>query len=141
MRYQAHRALLWTGYTEEAAAIKPVWAGSGPAPDWTYLVDVRQACAEGRRDDAEELFGQLMELDEPSVVTQFLILLMLGREDEAYDVVRAVASEDVPYSLATFLGYGQFDVSQFPVLQQRLVEEGAERMLPIPVPYVCPPPT
>ena len=138
VRYAAHRALLWTGLVEEAAAIQPVWAGTGDVPEWVSLFRMRQACAEGRRSDAEAHYADMVATRVASPVARFLGSLMLRRDNEAYAAVGEIASEEVPYSLALLLNYEQFDADRFPILRERLEATGSSARVAKPAPYRCP---
>ena len=138
LRYAAHRALLWAGRIEDAGRIQPRWGGFEELPNSAYLVEIRQACAEGRRADAEASHDEMMARDAVSEVAQFLGLSMLGDTDGAHAAVAGLASDEVPYSQATFLAYAHFDPSYFPGLIEILEREGSTRLGAIAVPYNCP---
>ena len=135
--YQAHRALLWAGEIEAAAALMPVLAED--LPESAAVASVRQACAEGRRSDAERIaadFLSTLESPELDSVTWHLHML-LGRVDAANEVIRRSSSPNVLYSRAAWLFYRQFDPAPFPELVALLEREGVERKPILQVPFAC----
>ncbi|MEJ2514364.1 MAG: hypothetical protein P8102_03960 [Gammaproteobacteria bacterium] len=139
--YQGHRALLWAGQTDLAG-----WAAEqllafalgfdvGPA-----LVRARQACLEGDRATAEAVLADLDPDDDRIRGIRWHILLLLGRREQATDVLRPLASDAVPYRLAGQLGYPYFDPRPFPSLMRALEREGIDRPPPVEIPFACPPP-
>jgi tetratricopeptide (TPR) repeat protein len=136
--YQAHRALLWAGKIEAAAALMPVLAEDQPHS--TAIASVRQACAEGRRSDAERIAADFLStLDSPELETvTWHLHMLLGRIDAANEVIRQVSSPDVLYSQAAWLFYRQFDPAPFPELVALLERERVERKPTLQVPFACP---
>ena len=66
--------------------------------------------------------------------------MLLGREDEAAEVLRPFAAGSAPGGIADFLIYGQFDPRPYPSLMAVLEREGIERPPPLKIPFACPPP-
>ncbi len=139
LRYAAHRALLWAGEVEEAGRIQPRWEGFDELPDSAYVAEIRQACAEGRRGDAQATYDEMMSRDTVSEVAQFLTLSMLGDTDGGHASIASLVSEEVPYTVATFMAYEQFDPDRFPLLKEILEREGSQRLGAMEIPYNCPP--
>lgn len=133
--YAAHRALLWMGETEKAAALLP------QARDLLGTADVRQACAEGRRADAEaELQREFPDLSASERAGRdWYILMLLGRPDEAAAALKPYESLSSPATVGSFLMYPQFDPRPFPILMDILRRENVDRVTPVPIPFACPP--
>ncbi len=137
--YQAQRALLWDGRVQAAAALVERWQKlADPAAIWYTLPMARQACAEGRRDDAERW---LAALPVDAAVQRWQVLMLLGREDEAYGLLEPFARNGQLYVLAGFLSYPEFDARRFPALMQVLDREQVTRAPARAIPYACPPAT
>lgn len=83
-------------------------------PESSPLVEARQACAEGRRGDAEAVLAGLDPEDTYARSTRWHNLKLLGREQEAADVLQPYAGSGVPYQMADWLGYHKFDPTPFP---------------------------
>jgi len=135
--YQTHRTLLWAGRVEEAAQMAARYRQLNPAGN--PLVDARQACAEGRRSDAEDILAHLDPKDNYARSTRWHILKLLGREQESAEVLRPYADSGVPYQMADWLGYHKFDPTPFPSVMALLKREGVNRPPAVEIPFKCPP--
>ncbi|MDX1460261.1 MAG: tetratricopeptide repeat protein, partial [Xanthomonadales bacterium] len=138
LQYQTHRALMWAGRAEEGAELKRQF---DRLHGQDVLVNARQACIEGRREDAEAQLDRLAsDSNEADDSQRWLILKMLGRNAEASQVWQPYAVEGAVYSLSTMLGYSIFDPSPYPILVEALERQGVQRPAPVELPYKCPPP-
>jgi tetratricopeptide (TPR) repeat protein len=135
--YQTHRSLLWAGRVEEAAQMADRFRQLNPTSN--PMVEARQACAEGRRGDAEAILAGLDPQDTYARSTRWHILKLLGREQEAVDVLQPYADSGVPYQLADWLGYHKFDPTPFPAIIAVLKREGIDRPPTVEIPFKCPP--
>ena len=135
--YQAHRALLWLGDIDGASRVLPLVQASDMEADNRALATLRQACAEGKIALGTRIFNQLIKdhADETSAV--WLSRKIMGRDEEALEMLQALDNEANMSSLASFLGYGHFDASQFPNFLAILEAQGIEPYAPKPVPYQC----
>jgi len=136
--YQAHRALLWFGATDEAREMLPYLAGeTGEA---RAIIDSRQACAEGRRSDAERILRSIPAhwTDELQASTKWHLHQMLGQPEKAAEVLKPFESAETPLTLTAYLGYPDFDPAPFPVVQTIMQREGIQRPPPVKVPFACP---
>jgi TolB-like protein len=137
LTYQAHRALLWAGEVAEAARLMPTLANDTPA---SYVISrVRQACAEGRRADAEKLSSDFV--DSRTVIeadtAAWHLYMLLGQVDSANEVIRQATSTEVLYPRASWLFYGQFDPTPFPELMAVLERENVIRRPTVEIPFAC----
>ena len=132
LMYQAHRTLLWAGRTQEAAAVARRFLETGSGVGAGILL-ARQGCAEGDQRLAEEALAGLG----PRVVERWHVLMLLGREDEAVDVIRPLAESGIPSQMGDFLDYHQFDPRPFPALVSVLERERIDRPLPVKIPFAC----
>ena len=137
LHYQTHRALLWDGRVEEAAAVLERWqALHADAERWSTIPPARQACAEGRRSEVETWLEALPEDD---LAQRWHLLMLLGRTTEAVELLQSLDRAGDTYALAGFLVYPQFDPTPFPSLMQLLRREKVQRPPPLAMPFACPP--
>lgn len=137
--YQAHRILLYADRVAEAADIGERYIDSAADPTWSLMVKIRQACAEGRVADAEQLYADF-DFSPFAVANnniQWLALQTLGRLSEAEDLLRPLDQPDLLGRLAGLLSYTHFDPAPYPNLTQRLEEQGAMRHEVIPLNVAC----
>ena len=135
--YQVHRALLWDRRVEEAAVVLARWQSlGGSGESWGVIPPARQACAEGRRADAEAILAGLPADDVPQ---RWHLLMLLGRTGEAADLLQPLERSGNTYALAGFLAYPQFDPAPYPSLMRVLEREKVRRPPAVPLPFACPP--
>ncbi|MCH8249591.1 MAG: hypothetical protein IH913_08290 [Proteobacteria bacterium] len=133
--YQTHRSLLWAMRIDEAAALL---ARIRQAASGTELIQARQACAEGRRDDVLQLLKELRSADNRHIAEKWLILMMLGEKQAATDLIHFIDSNGVAFQLASWLIYHTFDPAPFPSLVQMLERENVQRPPAVEIPFACP---
>ena len=97
------------------------------------MMKVRQACAEGRVDDADTIFTS----NSTDSNTIWLFLKTLGRDDEARELLMPLDTPDYLFQLAAYLDYRAFDVSDYPLLQETLRADGIERVPVRPQTFRC----
>jgi hypothetical protein len=136
--YQAHRVYLYAGEVERAAQLARRHNDRETEPDSVAMVNVRQACAEGRVADADAEFVKLVETTPGKAVqNEWLFLKTLGRNEDANDAVRYLDEGDGLYALSGFLHYTHFDPNVFPHLRARLESQGITRPPPTTIPFAC----
>lgn len=135
--YQAHRALLWAGEIDAAASLVPSLADD--RADSYSVARMRQACAEGRQRDAESITAEFIRsIDNPGAEsTIWHHYMLLGKIDDANDVIRRTSSTDVLFTRAAWLFYRQFDPAPFPELLDLLEREKVDRPPALPIPFAC----
>ena len=135
--YQVHRVLLWDGRVSAAgevlARMQRVARGDEP---WAPVPPARQACAEGRRAEAEQ---SLAGLELGSVSLRWHVLMLLGEQAAATELLMQLERDGRIYALSSFLTYPHFDPSPFPSLLRILEREQIRRPPPVPLPFACPP--
>jgi len=134
LHYQMHRALLWIGDFERARDVHDRIFEVGMAVSNPALVRLRQACADGRTEDAQRIYAEAISDDRNE---RWLGLLLLGETDAAYDYLRPIADSGNLFALSSYLLYPQFDARRFPDLMQLLKSEGIERPEPEAIPFAC----
>ena len=134
--YQTHRNLLFAGRVEEAAAAARVYEQRFPLHP---LMEARQACAEGRPERLREIvdFYRNLDVNANTGNPLWLVLKMLGEEEEALAVLRHFEFPDAPYVIANWLSYKTFDPSPFPALVAVLERENVQRLPASELPYAC----
>ena len=136
--YQAHRVFLYAGEVERAARLARLFLARGTDESSFAMVEIRQACAEGRVADADAIYAGANE-GKPSwfLDNQWLFLKTLGRKEDAIDAVRYLDEGDGLYALSGFLHYTHFDPRPFPNLMARLEAQGIQRPPPSEIPFAC----
>ncbi len=94
---------------------------------------IRQACAEGRISDADELFENV-GADSNS---RWLFLKTLGRDTEAHELLASLDTPDSLHSLSGYLTYLSFEPRDHPLLWQTLTAQGINRPPARPMAYRC----
>jgi len=137
--YQAHRILLMADRISEAADVGQRYINAATNPTWSLMVRIRQACAEGRIDDAEKLYEDFdfSPFDPANNNIQWLALKTLGRVDEAVELLRLLDRPETLVRLGELLSYRHFDPSPYPNLTQRLEEQNIMRYEIEPMNFAC----
>jgi thioredoxin-like negative regulator of GroEL len=135
--YQVHRTLLWDGRVEAAADVMARLLRVVPAggDDFVLVVSARQACAEGRRAEVEQMLAATDKND----ATHWHLLQLLGEQAAATELLMPLEREGRIYALSSFLAFPNFDPSPFPSLLRILEREHVQRPSPVPLPFACPP--
>jgi len=136
LSYQTHRSLLWALRIEEAASLVARLSGANAR---NPVVLARQACAEGRRDDVLQILDELRSNNGGNVAGEWIILMMLDEKQQAAELLRVYESSEVPFELASWLIFHNFDPSPFPSLTQMLERENVSRPPTAEIPFACPP--
>jgi TolB-like protein len=131
--YQAHRVLLAAGLTERASGLAQDFLRRSQDSEGRQLVQVRQACAENRTADAEEIFKAV----HPDSNTRWLFLKTLGRDDEARDALMPLDAPETVFILSEYLTYRSFEPRDFPLLWKTLTAQGINRPPARPMAYRC----
>lgn len=134
--YQTHRSLLWASRIEQAGNLARRMMQSNSS---NRLVYARQACAEGRRDEVLRILDELRSDDSGNVAAEWAILMLLGSQQAATELLRAGAFDEVPHQLASWLIYHTFDPGPFPLLTKMLERENVQRPPAVEIPFACPP--
>ena len=137
VHYQAHRGLLWAGDIDGAAGMLPQILSSDLPESSRYLVLLRQACAEGRVDDARKLYARgLRQFDDQQSII-WLSHLIMNDQAAAVATLAPLDDPDNLRGLADFLSYGTFDPRPYPNLMALLEGQGIEPRDAVVPPYQC----
>jgi TolB-like protein len=137
--YQAHRILLYADRIAEAAKVGQRYIDVATNPTWSLMIRIRQACAEGRADDAERHYAEFdfSSFNPASNNIQWLALQTLGRTEEAEELIRFLDRPALLPRLGELLTYTHFDPAPFPNLSRRLEEQGVMRREIEPMNFAC----
>ncbi|MDH5241648.1 MAG: hypothetical protein OEW73_12775 [Gammaproteobacteria bacterium] len=136
--YQAHRIFLYAGLVDEAAETARRFLALRSDVALPALLQLRQACAEGRVADADALHEASEAAGSySSALMRWLALKILGLDDEALDLMRPLDNPATLYQLSRLLTYTHFDPRPYPNLSKVLVAQGVQRETINPIPYAC----
>jgi TolB-like protein len=137
IHYQAHRALLWAGDIDGAAGLLPFILSSDMPESSRYLVLLRQACAEGRTEDARKLYerGLRQYAGDASII--WLSHIIMDDPEAAEATLTPLDDPSDLRGLADFLIYGTFDPRPYPNLMALLESQGIAPRDPVVPPYQC----
>ena len=137
--YQVHRIFLMADRIAEAAVVGQRYIDVATNPTWSLMIRIRQACAEGRVDDAEQHYEDFdfTPFDPANNNIQWLALKTLGRIAEADELLRPLDQPELLGRLAELLSYTHFDPSPYPNLTALLEEQGIMRHEIAPMTFAC----
>lgn len=135
MRYQTHRALIWTGRAAEARALLPGIEASGMPDTNKQLARLRQACAEGRQHDARAIRAGIEKTG--SLNARWQAAQISGDTQAATALLKPLDKPDRLTTLMQFMINPTFDVGRYPVLKAKLLANGVEPPAAIPMPGAC----
>ena len=137
--YQAHRIFLYADRVDEAAEIARRYIAAATDPTWTLMVNIRQACAEERVEDADALYAnyEFREIGESRSNIQWLALQTLGRNAEAIAMSLPLDRASTLFALSGFLTYTHFDPRPYPTLAATLSAQGVMRDNPTELNFAC----
>jgi len=131
--YQSHRALLAAGDVERAAALVEAYLHASGDEEGKIIVRLRQACAEGRVADADELFKSV----DPGTNTRWLFLKTLGFDDQARELLRPLDTPESLFALSGYLSYLSFEARDYPLLWKTLTSQDINRPPARQMAYRC----
>ncbi|HKJ20837.1 MAG TPA: winged helix-turn-helix domain-containing protein [Woeseiaceae bacterium] len=135
--YQAHRGLLWIGEVDRARELHDQLIASDLRNSLKAHTRLRQLCAEGRVDEAQQLYEKANSEILNRRSFPWLTANTMGYTDQGLDTARRLDEEQNLYALAGFLLYGTFDPRPFPNLMAHLEVYGNETGHVTEVPYSC----
>lgn len=135
--YQAHRGLLWIGETARARELHDQLIAGDLRDSLKAHIRLRQLCAEGRVDEAQQLYEQANEEISNRRSFPWLTANTMGYPDRGLTSAYQHDKDGNLYALAGFLLYGTFDPRPFPNLMAHLEVHGNETGHVSEVPYRC----
>ena len=135
-QYQAHRVLLYAGDIDGAARVARDMLGHSDDANSSRMVELRQACAEGRVADADAIY-KLASDTTMREANNWLYLKTLGLDEEAKQFLMPFDNPDGIYDLGAFMVYTTFDPNDFPYFASRLADQGISRPPAHKIPFAC----
>jgi hypothetical protein len=135
--YQAHRGLLWIGEVELARELHDQLLASDLTGSQKAHVRLRQFCAEGKVDEAQQLYEQAMVEFADRRSFPWLAANTMGYPDQGLESLLQFDADKNLNALAGFLLYGTFDPQPFPNLMAHLEIHGNESGTVMLLPYRC----
>jgi hypothetical protein len=137
LQYQSHRAFLFAGDIDGAAALIPAIVASDMPADTRELVLLRQSCAEGKTADAQRLFEKFIAKYSDDLSMAWISHKIMGLDDEAHEMLMPLDENGELEALQDFVSYHYFDPSPYPNLVELLRAHGVEPREPLEMPYRC----
>jgi hypothetical protein len=137
LMYQIHRLLLWAGDIDGASRLVPAINSSNLPEENSYLVNLRQACAEQRLSDAVKLHNSGMEKFGDDVAIAWLSSNIIGDAEAAHALLANIDEEDNFEVMTNYLSYAHFDPSLYPNMMSHLAGQLEEDRQLIEIPYRC----
>jgi TolB-like protein/tetratricopeptide (TPR) repeat protein len=136
--YQAHRALLWAGASDEARALVARLTESELQQSNRLMVTMRQACADGNRQRAEQIAAKIYALGDDDSSPKWLARHLLGDKKGAVQELARFDRASPPILLGAWLWYSYFDAEAYPNLHEILKRENITRPPVETIPFACP---
>lgn len=137
LQFQAHRAFLIASRPEEARKLL-TRIQTGRLPVSVRLgAEIRQLCAEGQTDQAQDLARELLDNESVPIVAKWSSALTAGLTDEAYELLIPLERSENLLPLSQFLIYSEFDAGRFPELVAAMARADIDRGSPIRPIYSC----
>ena len=135
--YQAHRLLLWAGDIDGASRILPKVLNSELPESSGYLAELRQACAEERVADAEQLAKYGLEKFSEQILFLWLTHAIMGNDEAAGRVFDTYDQNNEFDIIANYVSYPNFDPTRYPNFMKRVAGQGFEDLPVQKLPYRC----
>ena len=136
-KYQAHRGLLWIGEVDRAREFHDQLIASDLRNSLKTHTRLRQLCAEGRVDEAKQLYEKANAEISNRRSFPWLTANTMGYPDKGLETAHRLDEDGNLYALAGFLLYGTFDPRPFPNLMAHLEVHGNETGHVTELPYRC----
>jgi TolB-like protein/DNA-binding winged helix-turn-helix (wHTH) protein len=134
-QYQAHRAFIWAGKPNEARPLLNLIEASTMPEENKLLAHLRQACADGRPEDAKRFRTRIIKVGDLN--TRWQAAHLMGDQATATKLLQPL---DRPARLATlmqFMIHPTFDAQLYPSLSPALTRNGVAPKKPIAMPFAC----
>ena len=137
IQYQSHRALLFAGDIDGAAALIPAIAASDMPEDSRTIIRLRQACAEGKLTEARRIFEKFDAKFGDDLSMAWISRKIMSMDDEAHALLEPFDANREFKLLTDLVSYHYFDASLYPNLVGFLRAQGIEPREPLEMPYRC----
>ena len=135
--YQAHRAFLWNGATDEARDLLPFINASQLPWFNKKLATMRQECADGNSDAAVKIHKEFVDAYQEGEAVLWISYHTLGQREQASGVLQPYDQANQLYSLSTYLVYPYFNPQPHRKLMEALDSQGFDRPTPVDIPFRC----
>lgn len=134
--YQAHKAYLWAMDIDSArVALPKILASKFPEAN-KALAQLRQACAENRKNDALRFQAEVLE-NTDRLIPIWAAYQTIGDDDAAIKLLQEYDEQRRFYKLSAILYYGELDLTNLPNLSARLSGQGIEDRQVFDIPFRC----
>jgi TolB-like protein/DNA-binding winged helix-turn-helix (wHTH) protein len=134
-QYQAHRAFIWAGRTEEARTLlKRIDASTMPR-DNKLLAQMRQACAEGQGDHARRVRARIAAAGD--VNSRWQAAQLIGDTAMAATQLQPLDRTERLPTLMQFMIHPTFDASRYNALTAALTRNGIVPRKAVAIPFGC----
>jgi len=137
IQYQSHRALLFAGDIDGAAALIPAIEASDMPEDTRTIIRLRQACAEGKITEARRVFEKFSAKFGDDLSMRYISHRIMGLDDEAHEMLVPFDENRDLEPLMSFVPYHYFDPRPYPALVELIRAQGVEPREPLEMPYRC----
>jgi hypothetical protein len=137
IHYQAHRALIWAGETDEARASLDDIVDSDLPEENKLLAQLRQACAEAQIADARAIRQRLEALPDLSLSGRWQATEIMGEHQAAIDLLRPLDNREDLHELMELMMNPSFETGAYPLLRSVLARDGVVRTEVWPMPKAC----
>jgi hypothetical protein len=134
--YQAHKAYLWAMDIDSARiALQKILASKFPETS-KALAQLRQACAENRKNDALRFRAEVHEKTD-RLIPNWVAYQTIGDNNAAIKLLQEYDEQRRFYELSAILHYGELDLTNVPNLLARLSGQGLEDRQVFDIPFRC----
>lgn len=137
VQYQSHRALLFAGDIDGAAALIPAIEASDLPEQTRAIIRLRQNCAEGKLTEAQRVFEKFNARYGDDLSMRYISHRIIGLDEEANEMLVPFDENKDFEPLMSFVPYHYFDARQYPNLVELLKAQGVEPREPLEMPYRC----
>ena len=137
IQYQSHRSLLFAGDIDGASALLPAIAASDLPENVRTLSRLRQACAEGKLDEARRIFEKFDAEYSDDISMAWISHKIMGLDDEAHEILVPLDENRDFDKLFDFVSYHYFEARKYPNLVELIKSQGVEPREPLEMPYRC----
>ena len=134
--YYAHKAFIWAMDVDAAQALLPKLMASQYPETNKALAQLRQACAENRKNDALRFLAEVLE-NTDRLVPIWLAYLTIGDDDAAIKLLQEYDEQRRFHELSQTLWYGELDLTNLPNLSARLSGQNIVDRQVFDIPFRC----
>jgi TolB-like protein len=124
VQYNVHQAMLLTGEIDAARNVLSYLRSTGFSEHSQILMSLRQACAEGRVEDAFNLYSKSSEQLSVRPASRWISHLIVGNDKEAAESLQFLDDREDAAAIFSFLRFGNFDPSPYQNLTALMERQG-----------------